>query len=169
MSDPAPLWRTLLDGRYRWGTAMRETGRYGAESIHLRIYPPGSSTIMRRFARITRLWPFVGAGLTLLAVLLVPPLVDVTTAFAFITTLSFIIVIWAVLAGISTPVRKHTVSFLATMSTLTPQEDSRRRYEYAIAVYLRLEQAESLYDRGAIQWDEYRAEWARAHDMLQAY
>lgn len=94
MSDSTPLWRTLLDGRYRWGTATRQTGRYGAESIHLRIYPPGSSTIMRRFARITRLWPFAGAGLTLLAGLLVPALVDVTTSFAFITTMSFVIVIW---------------------------------------------------------------------------
>lgn len=167
MSDAAPLRRTLLDGRYRWGTAMRETGRYGAESIHLRIYPPGSSTIMRRFARLTRLWPFAGAGLTLLAGLLVPALVDVTTSFAFITTMSFVIVVWGVLAWISAPVRKHTVSFLATMSTLSPQEDSRARYEYAVAAYLHLEQAEGRYDRGAIQWDEYRMEWMRAYEALR--
>lgn len=169
MSDPEPRRRTLLDGRHRWGTVTRQAGRYGAESIHVRIYPPDSSVLLRRLARGTRLWPLAGAGLTVLIGLSVPALVDVPTAAAFITTLIFVLVVWAVLAWISRPVRSWTISFLATSSTLFPQHSGKQRYEHAVAVSLRLEQNEKLYDHGTIGWDEYRAEWARAYETLRTY
>lgn len=169
MSEPPSRRRTLLDGRYRWGTATQQTGRYGAESIHLLIYHPDTTNVMRRVNRSTRLWPLAGTVLTLLAGLIVPALVDVAQPVAFITTGIFALAVWAVLTWISLPVRSRAVSFLATTSALTPQEAHQERYEHAAAVYLRLDYADRLYDRGATQWEEYRSEWARAYETLRAY
>lgn len=169
MSDPEPRRRTLLDGHCRWGSVTRQAGRYGAESIHLLIYPPDSSTLLRRLARSTRFWPLAGAALIVLIGLGVPALVDVPTAAAFITAVVFVLVVWGVLAWISAPVRSRAVSFLATSSTLFPQEAGQERYEHAMAISGRLEHTEELYDRGVIGWDEYRAEWARAYEALRTY
>lgn len=100
MTTLSRLQQKLLDGRYRWGLVSRRTGRYGAESIRLVIYPPNTSIVERRCARLARFWPGVSIGLK------APALATLTGVpmFAIIASMILLAVtIGIALTRISTP------------------------------------------------------------------
>lgn len=159
MNRSRRLRQRLLDGRYRWGTATRQTGRYGSESVRLRIHPPEATTADRRLARLARLWPGIGSGVVLLLGLAVPAATPVPARLAFAVAAILVICIGVILGRTTEPVRAGTTEVFATVSLLSPREVDQRRFEYAETLLTLLDEAERALNEGEIPWDVYQATW----------
>ncbi|WP_029088666.1 DUF6611 family protein [Brevibacterium album] len=163
MATLARLRQKLLDGRYRWGHVSRRSGRYGATSIRVVIYPPHSTEAERRCARLVRFWPWLAGGGIAAAVPVLGAVLDVP-----VPALLGALVLLAVFAGIAlgrfaAPVASGRAELFATVSALSPQEADRERYAHVAEVAEALHAAEEQLDGGLIGWDWYRALWAERH------
>lgn len=157
------LRRSLLDGRYRWGIATRRSGRYGSESIHLRIYQPETSTADRRLARVARLWPPVAAVLVFIVGLVVPAVAGVPAVLAFGAAAILAIAIGATLSTTTAAVRAPMAEAFARKSLLSPQESDRQLFDDAEDLLMLLDEAERAFDLGEIAWSTYHQIWAGAY------
>ncbi len=54
-------WLRLLDGDRSWGSIDIRPDRFGVTRYRLVVYPPGISESERRWVRVARGWPLMGA------------------------------------------------------------------------------------------------------------
>lgn len=159
MITAAQLRQQMLDGRYRWGSASRSTGRYGAESIRLRVLPPDSSVVERRIARLARFWP--GIGIALIAVKLGVAHVSPAISYigAFILGVGLVVSIGLVLGRTSAPLRERTVELFGRVSFLAPKQHDEEQYNQVARLVTELHDVEHDLNQGDIAWNQYHQVW----------
>lgn len=167
MITATQLRQRILEGRYRWGSASRSTGRYGAESIRLRVLPPNSSVIERRVARLTRFWP--GIGIALIAVKLgiahISPVIPYVVAF--ILGVSFVVCIGLVLGRASAPIRERTIELFSRVSFLSPKPTDEEHYNQVARFATELHDVEHDLNRGDIAWNQYHQVWSDVYTQAR--
>lgn len=149
----------MLDGRYRWGSASRSTGRYGAESISLRVLPPDSSVFERRIARLAKFWPGIGIALIALKLGVAHVSPGISYVVALILGVGFVVSIGVVLGRASAPLREHTVEFLGRVSFLSPKPSDEERYNQVARFATDLHDVEHDLNQGDIAWNQYHQAW----------
>jgi hypothetical protein len=160
-------WSRLLDGAHPWGSFDAMVSRYGVRRYRLTIYPPGTSTIDRRLARLWRGWPITGAVLALLAVMLVGnEAASPNTVLAFAVTayvsIGALLFLWA------GPARVHVRSVsIALMPGAVDFRELRKYTEWRALVHM-LTRADQMLTTGAISLVEHEAAWWAAYDRLEA-
>jgi hypothetical protein len=130
------------------------------------IYPPRTSTVDRRLARLWRGWPLGGAVLGLLAFIMLgnavaaPPtvLAAAVTIYASIGALLFL------LAG---PARVQVRSMSVVLMPGTTDAHQQRRYAEFQTLVDTLIRADRTLTTGAISAVKYEATWWDAYDRLE--
>jgi hypothetical protein len=166
LSGPT-LFSRLLDGAHPWGSFDALVHRYGVRRYRLTIYPPGSSSVDHRLARLWRGWPLTGAVLGLVALILLGNVVaspDTVLAVAVAAYVGIGVVLF-LRAG---PVRMQVRSMSITLMQGIDDECERRKYiEWKALVHM-LTRADHMLTTGAISFVEHEATWWKAYDRLQA-
>jgi hypothetical protein len=78
-------WLRLLDGDRSWGSIDIRPDRFGITRYHLVVYPPGISESERRWVRVARGWPLLGAVMWIISEIVLSPLIGPWTALAIST------------------------------------------------------------------------------------
>lgn len=167
MITAAQLRQRILEGRYRWGSATRSTGRYGAEFIRLRILPPDSSVVERRMARLTRFWPGIGIALIIvkLGIAHISPVIPYVVAF--ILGLGFVVCIGLVLGRASAPMRERSVELLGRVSFLSPKPTDEEHYDRVARFATELHDVEHDLNQGNIAWNQYHQAWSDVYTQAR--
>lgn len=167
MNFPRTLGKPLLDGRYHWGHAARRSGRYGARSIRVVIYPPSSTRVQRRIARLHRFWLFIAVGLIIGLGPAVARLTATPLVLGLLTTLVVVCVIGSELRRAASPVTAHSVELFGKVSQISPDDTDRNQFDHVVRLAENLHEAEAHLTAGRIGWERYRTLWAehyrRAH------
>jgi hypothetical protein len=168
MTTPSRIRQKLLDGRYRWGHLMRRTGRYGAKTIRVVIYPPQSTEAERRCARLARFWPWIGGGCLVVAVGFLDSGLEVPI-LALVAAVALLVGFVGIALGrIAAPVHRNSVVYVATVPGLSEDAAAEARFRRASRAAEALHEAEEHLDAGLITWDWYRALWDERHRDLRA-
>ncbi|TCP52984.1 hypothetical protein EV191_10545 [Tamaricihabitans halophyticus] len=168
MNTNARYWQKLLDGRYRWGIASRQTSRYGARSIRLLIHPPDSSRTERRYARLARFWPVIGVAIVALKGPTITFLTNVSAYLVFAAIVA--LVVWAglTLAHRTADTRARSVELFASSSFLTPRTADQLRYGQVARIAEDLDEAQRQLDNQYISWSWYQFLWDGAYQEARA-
>jgi hypothetical protein len=164
--EPGARWFSrVLDGDRPWGSYDVKISQYGVRHYRLIIYPPGTTTVDRRLARLRRGWPLGGAVLILFAIMIGDAVSSPYTVPAVaITTYLSIRVLLSLLAG---PERVHVKSMsLVLMPVITDENERRRHTEWKALTHM-LTRADDMLSTGAISPVEHEAIWWQAYDRLE--
>ena len=160
-------WSQLLDGDRPWGFFDATVSRYGVRRYRLIIYPPGTTTADRRLARLWRAWPITGAGLVLLAVMLLGYVVaSPATVLAFAVAAYVSIGALLFLRAGSAQVQVRSMSIIL-MPKAADVRARRRHTEWQSLIHM-LTRADQMLTAGAISPVEHEAIWWEAYDRLEA-
>ncbi len=160
--------RWIFEGRYRWGYVSTSTGRYGSESIHLSLYPPESSRVLRRCAHLTRTWPrftVVGTAVTAPSAVIIA---DISLIVAGAGPLILLMFVWVALTRISAPVTGHTAFISARRSGIGSDIEDDFRYSFVRGLFIELHMVEQQLESGEISWDEYQQVWSTTFAELSS-
>lgn len=78
-------WLRLLDGERSWGSIDIRPDRFGVTHYRLVVYPPGISESERRWVRVARGWPLLGAVVWIISEIVFSPVTGPWTALAVST------------------------------------------------------------------------------------
>lgn len=139
--------------------------RYGVRRYRLTVYPPGTSALDRRLARLWRGWPVSGAVLGLLEVMLLSSTrLPAETVFSVAVGSYLGIGTLLYLRAGSGRVRIRSLSVL-----LVPDDsdaDERRTYTECQLLAHTLVRADRKVSSGAMSWIDYEATWWDAYESL---
>jgi hypothetical protein len=140
--------------------------RYGVRRSRLIIYPPRTSTVDRRLARLWRGWPLGGALLGLLALMMLgnavaSPLTVLAVAVATYASIGALLVL---LAG---PARVQVRSMSVILMPGTADSQQQRRYAEWQTLVDMLIHADRMLATGAISAAEHQDTWWEAYDRLE--
>jgi len=162
----AYIRQKLVDGRYRWGHVSHRTGRYGAESVRLVVYPPDVSTLERRCARVARLWPAVSIGAIVVLAFPIVSLVEVSALVVIGMLAALSVLSGAAIGRVARPVIERTVEAFVVVSFLSPRESDRKRYARVMEIAEDLHFAEQCLDDRRISWSRYKSLWAENYGLV---
>lgn len=160
-------WSRLLDGDHPWGWFDATVSRYGVRRYRLIVYPPGSSAADRRLARLWRGWPTTGAGLGLLAVMVLGNVVASPDRVLALAVAAYVSV-GALLFWRAGPARMQVKAMSAILMPTAADARERARYIEWHAVVHMLTRADQMVRSGAISLLEHEAIWWEAYDRLEA-
>jgi hypothetical protein len=162
----AGLWSRLLDGVRPWGSFDVKISRYGVRRYRLIVYPPGSTIVDRRLARLYRGWPLGGAMLGFFTILLLVDAVSSADGVLAVAAATYLGV-WALLFVLAGPARVPVKSMSVLLMPGTTDVTERRRYTNWKTLAQDLTRADHLLTTGAISPVEHEAVWWHAYDHLE--
>jgi len=158
--------RRWLGERYRWGSASHTSNRFGTQSIHLQVFPPGIPPDSRRYTRLALRWPLLGTMHAVLAAVLISVLTPMPLGLTILVVALAAGYAGALLAIGTAPIRHRTARLTAKLPALHPEESEVVRFQDAAQLLEGLELAEDEFDAGKISWDEYRRVWQAGHERV---
>ncbi len=160
-------WSRVLDGARPWGSSEAIVSRYGVRRYRLVIYPPVTSPVDRRLARLWRGWPISGAVLMLVVVMLLGD-VAASPDTVLVTAVAAYVGIGALLVLRAGPARVRVRSMSIVLMPGSADLHEQHKYTEWQTLVRMLSRADRMVTTGAISSVEHEATWWEAYDRLGA-
>ncbi|MFF2371595.1 DUF6611 family protein [Agromyces sp. NPDC058110] len=158
-------WLAVRDGRHRWGDTSAVVGRYGVVVHTVVVYPPGCSTVDRRWIRAWRSLPMISILAFWICLAGFSTLMPIAGAFA--ATIGVILVLVAALAYRCRDLRRAVAELVTEIPPGSTDAGLHAREARALRLAASLDVAEKRLAEGRLDELEFQARWHAAYDSVR--
>ncbi|ANJ28128.1 hypothetical protein ATC03_16830 [Agromyces aureus] len=159
-------WLAVRDGRHRWGDSSAVVGRYGVVVHTVVVYPPGSSTVDRRWIRAWRSAPLFSVVLFWVSLAVFASAVPMGWAFA--AAIGAVVAMVAALARRTRDLRRSVVQLMTEVSPGSAADGAAVRQAAVHRLVATMNATEVQLAAGRIDELEFQRRWHTAYDAVRS-